>query len=373
MCAVALASRTSGLDGTTALAETQSHTLKVTAIYWLSEDGRKAALLASLDGRARQTVTIDVPAARLHLVRVDVQGVPRLKLWPQYERRDDDQIVRVEMAPTYDAPPTLDDLYALAARNYELERLYESQRVGARTHRVEAERELRARVAQAFLADASQRALPHPAPTPTRCFIQTERGRRTFDVGTDEGLARELPPEAHRRFRADLKARRQRNQEAFKAQRALHEQKMRAMADWITNHGTPDQKARQAAGVLPIVESIEAMTDQAFAAANGCELYARDGAARLQAHLRGHLGYEEAVVTPADLVATNTQPTTATKAQWALLQQLRNALPAATVYLRAHRLTWRREPRAPSLTVYSAVAVQRVGLFTLRREYAAPD
>lgn len=40
------------------------------------------------------------------------------------------------------------------------------------------------------------------------------------------------------------------------------------------------------------------------------------------------------------------------------------------MFLRTHRLAWRRDARAPSLTVHSAVAVQRVGLFTLRREFA---
>lgn len=373
MCAIALASSGPSAGAPQAFATNQSHMLKVTATYWLSEDGRKAALLAGLDGRARQTLAVDVPAARLHLVSVDAQGVPRLKLRPRYDRRSEDQIVRIDVAPTFDAPPSLDDLFALAASNYELERTFHAERVNAKTHRVEAELELRSRVAQVFLADPSQRALPHPAPTPTRCFVQTDRGRRLFDVGMDQGLARELPPEAHRRFRSDLKARRERNQEVVKAQRALHEQKKAAVAVWIGLHGTPDQQTRQAAGVLPLAEAIEAMTDHAFAAVNGCESYVHDGAMRLQTYLRAHPGYEEAVVSPADLIATNTQPTTATQSQWALLQQLRSALPAATVYLRAHRLTWQREPRAPRLTVYSAVAVQRVDLFTLRREYAAPD
>jgi hypothetical protein len=373
MGAVALDQRTPDVEATPAPPASPSRTLKVTAAYWLSEAGRKAALLAGLDGRARQTPTLDVPLPRLHLVTVDAQGVPRLMLRPQYERRGDDQIVRIETSPTFDAPPTLEDLYAVAARNYELARLYDAQRAGVRTQRIDAERELRARVTQAFLADASQRALPHPAPTAMRCFIQTEQGRRVFDVNTDEGLARELPPEAHRRFRADLRARRERNQEAFKAQRALHEEKVHALASWIAAHGTPDQQARQAAGVLPIAEAVDAMTDQVFAAANGCELYAHDGDARLQAHLRLHPGYENAVVTSVDLLVTNTQPPTATKAQWVLLQQIRNALPEAVVFLRTHRLIWRRDSRAPSLTVHSAVAVQRVGLFTLRREYTAPD
>lgn len=348
-------------------------TLTVTATYWLSEAGRKAALLQGRDGRARQALCVEVPIARLHLVAVDAQGVPRLKLRPRYERDAEDQILLVDSAPTYDAPPSLEDLFAFAAQNYELERLYHARRTGARTQRLDAERELRTGIAQAFLSDPAQRALPHPAPTSTRCFMQTERGRRLFDVNTDEGLARELPPEAHRRFRADLRARRERNRQERLDQLARHEEKKHAIATWIAVHGTPDQQARQAAGVLPLGEAIEAMADHVFTAAGARSPYMRDGAARLQAHLRQLPAWEEAIVTPADLLVTSTEAPTATQAQWALLQELRAALPDATVILRAHRLGWKRDPRAPTVMVYSAAAIQKIGLFTLRREYAVPD
>ena len=45
--------------------------LSATATFILSEEGRKASLLAGGDGKAVQTVVIDVPASRLHLVSVD--------------------------------------------------------------------------------------------------------------------------------------------------------------------------------------------------------------------------------------------------------------------------------------------------------------
>ena len=48
-----------------------------------------------------------------------------------------------------------------------------------------------------------------------------------FDASTDLGPAREVPLEAHRRFRADLRARRERNQQERDAQLALHEEKKR--------------------------------------------------------------------------------------------------------------------------------------------------
>src|SRR6185436_5414480 len=62
-----------------------NRTLTVTATYLLSEAGRKASLLAGSDGRALQELQIQVPAHRLHLVSVDIDGVARLKLRPRYQ------------------------------------------------------------------------------------------------------------------------------------------------------------------------------------------------------------------------------------------------------------------------------------------------
>lgn len=353
---------------------TNARTLPVTAIYWLSENGRKAALLEGQDGRAKQAITIEVPHARLHLVSVDATGIARLKLRPRYERDSEQRIVRFDTAPTYDAPPTIEDLFAHAARNYELERLHDSERTAAKMQRVDAERELRSRTAQAFLGDPSQRAIVHPAPTPTRCYMLTEKGRRLFDTASDEGLARELPPEAHKRFRADLRVRGEKNRQERAAQQALHESKKAAIAVWIAEHGTPGQRARQAAGVLPLDEAIEALTDQVFAPAGDRPRYLRDGLARLHQHLRTwSRTYADITIVASDLVVASTEPATATQAQWALMQELRTALPLAAVRLRAHRLSWRQEDRAPALTVFSVAVTQKEGLFTLRREYAAPD
>jgi hypothetical protein len=353
---------------------TTARTLPVTAMYWLSESGRKAALLAGQDGRAKQAITIDVPLARLHLVSVDDAGIARLKLRPRYERDAEQRIVRFDTAPTYDAPPTIEDLFSHAARNYELERLHDSVRAAARLQRVDVERELRAQTTQVFLTDPSQRAIVHPAPTPTRCYVLTEKGRRLFDTASDEGLARELPPEAHKRFRADLRARAEKNRQERAAQQALHESKKATIAVWIAEHGTPDQRARQAAGMLPLDEAIEALTVHVFAPAGNRQCYVRDGVARLQQHLRTWSAtYAEITIAGSDLVVASTEPATATQTQWTLMQELRTALPLATVRLRAHRLSWRQDDRAPALTVFSVAVTQKEGLFTLRREYAAPD
>jgi hypothetical protein len=347
--------------------------LAVAAIYRLSEEGRKASLLAGGDGRAVQQRAVDVPVNRLHLVTVDAEGVARLKLRPRYEHNGDHKVVRIDEVPMYDVPPTVDDLFRDAARNYQLDRTYEAERRAEHQQRQDAFHEKRSAIAQAFLADSTQRALVHPAPTPQRCYIGGENGRRLlFDMSVDVGVARDVPAEAHRRFRADLRARRDRNLQERGVQLALHEEKKRVLADFIAQHGTADQRSRQEAGVLPMPEAIDAFTDHAFAALGNRALYLRDGVEALQAHLRRIPEFAEAVVLPGDLLISSTYVSHMTAAQWALVSEYRGLLPDAAVVLRQHKISWKRDPRVALPPVFSVAVTQRVEPFTLRREYAVP-
>src|SRR3954463_1357331 len=234
----------------TAAGPASTKTLTVTATYLLSEEGRKASLLDGGDGKAVQQLSLQVPANRLHLVTVDDHGVARLKLKPPYRPDGYNGIVRVDAAPTYDAPPEVEELFREAARNHQLERAYHAERHTAKTKRREADHERRIAVAKAFLGDPSRRALAHPTPTPKRCVLETEDSRVFFDADTDVPPAREVPAEAHRRFRADLRAQRERNLRTRAEQLIQHEEKKRFAADWIATHGAPEQRARGQAGVL---------------------------------------------------------------------------------------------------------------------------
>ena len=109
--------------------------LTVTAVYHLSEAGRKASLLAGGDGHTVQRITVEVPANRLHLVSVNGHGITRLKLRPRYELDAEQQVVCIDMAPIYDHPPTIDELFRQAARNHQLERAYHTKRTIARDER----------------------------------------------------------------------------------------------------------------------------------------------------------------------------------------------------------------------------------------------
>ena len=347
-----------------------AQTLSVIATYHLSETGRKASLLAGGDGRGRQQLSVQVLTTRLHLVAVDVNGVARLKLQPRFELADDQGVVRHDGPPTYDAPPTIEDLFKDAARNHELERTYRTERTALRNNRRDADGERRSQVAQDFLTDPAQRAMAHPVPTPTRCFLATPAGRVMFDASSDVGPAREVPVEAHRRFRADLRARKERNLTLRAEQLALHEEKRRVIAEWASTRATEEQRSRYAAGVLPVEEAIEALTEEAFSALNGQPRYEMNGAARLEAHLRAATGRADVVVGPADLQVAGVDASAASSEQWAVVRQLKAALPDADVKLREHRLSWRRDPAQPGLTVFGALVTRQVGPFILRREFA---
>src|SRR3989442_15973854 len=71
-----------------------TQTLAVAATYRLSEEGRKASLLAGGDGREIQQMTVAVPTNRMHLVTVDAEGCARLKLQPRYLRNAHQQEIR---------------------------------------------------------------------------------------------------------------------------------------------------------------------------------------------------------------------------------------------------------------------------------------
>ena len=349
-----------------------ARTLSATASYLLSEDGRKASLLSGGDGRSVQQITLQVPANRLHLVSVDRQGVARLKLRPRFEM-DATGIVRIDTAPMYDSPPTVDELYRAAAKNHELEAAYHAQRTALKAKRTDDDRVRRQSLAETFFADKSLRAASHPPPTPKTCYVVTERGGVLFDVSTDQGLAKDVPPEAHRRFRADQRAYQDKVRQDQIAQAALHEEKKQFIAEWISINGTEEEKTRHASGVLPMAEAIARISDQVFAAVDTRPVYVHDGAQRLQKFIRQCTGSADVVVTPADVVARSAHAIMASAEEWAAIREIQERLPEASVVLRHHLLLSRRHQSVPSMVIIGALVTLKHGPFVLRREYIVSD
>ena len=194
-----------------------------------------------------------------------------------------------------------------------------------------------------------------------------------FDATTDVGPAREVPLEAYRRFRADLCGRKEHNLRLRAQHLALHEEKVRVIAEWVARNGSADQRGRHAAGLLPVEEVIDALTEEAFASVGDVPRYPLDGSVRLEQHLRAVTGRATLAVAPSDLQVVGTDATAASGGQWSVIQQLQARLPDADVKLREHRLSWRREPTVPGLTVHGVLVTRQVGPFILRREFAVPE
>ena len=353
-------------------ASSEPRTLRVQAIYTLSESGRKASLLAGENGRAEQTIDLDVPGNRLHLVTVDADGHARLKLRPRYDTKPDGRIARIDASPVYDTLPSVDDLFLAAAKNHELERAYTTQGSRRERHRQDQE-ELRLRLAEQFLRSPDLRAAVHPPPSKKRCHLVAESGRILFDADRDGPPARDVPEEAHRRFRADERVRREQNLGEHARRLALHEKKKGFIAEWIATNGSQDQRERQAVGLLPVTEALEAIANEAFAPLRDWPRYERNGVAVLQATLRQHLQYKDAIIAERDLAVIDANATSATADQWNAVQRARALLPEASVMVRAHRLMWKSEPKAPAVTLYGLLIIVSSGPLTLRREFSIPD
>jgi hypothetical protein len=349
-------------------------TLAATATFLLSEDGRKVSLLQGGDGRAVQTIALQVPTNRLHLVSVDHEGHACLRLRPCFQLDGEQRVARVDTEPTYDAPPTVDELYQAAARNHELERAYYATRTTETTERHDAQREIRQRAAESFFVDKSARALLHPPPTARVCHLMTPQGRVRFDVHRETGLAKDVPLEAYRRFRADERATLERRRAERAANLELHEQKKRYMAEWIAENGSDEQKQRQATGLLPLAEAVELLTDRVLGPLASYSRYAYDGADRLWRALPDELRNRLRAISVADLRVDSEHAQHATADQFALLRTIQSEVPEATVILRRHRIALKRGSlTTPSVAVYGVLVTQQVGPFVLRREFAAPD
>jgi hypothetical protein len=352
----------------------RGRTLRVTATYLLSEEGRKASLLSGGDGCAVQEITLTVPAERLHLVNVDAKGVARLKLRPRFELDGEQRVVFTDSPPTYDVPPTMEDLLHDAARNHQLERAYHAQRIAERAKQREGEFDLRAEAAREFLADPTRRAADRPKPTASHCFLILPGGRRLrFDVSVDSGLAREVPAEAYRRLQRDRQADRERRRQQWSTDIAVHEDKKCFIAAWVVEHGTADQKARHAAGVLPAEEVISAIADQAFALLGDRPRYVGIDHAQLQTHVRNHPKHRKAVLFSSDAAVTVTNAASVTARQWKVVEEIKQIVPDAEIVIRSHVVGWKGDPNVPALTASGVRVTRKIGPFIVKREYTVPD
>ena len=145
------------------------------------------------------------------------------------------------------------------------------------------------------------------------------------------------------------------------------------MREWIAIHGSPDQRERLAAGVLPFKEFVDALTEVTFRPLAHLTPYVTDGATRLQEQIRQLPGHADATVTPMDVSVVTRLLPTASAIQWSLVNEIRGIIPGAQVQLRERSLAWTRDAHAPRLRLVSALVTTRVGPVLLRREFHVPD
>jgi hypothetical protein len=114
------------------------------------------------------------------------------------------------------------------------------------------------------------------------------------------------------------------------------------------------------------------MAGRVFAPLADRARYASDGVTRIQETLskRGVTERETSVST-ADVAVTSTTAETLTASQWAAIKEIRNISPDATVVLRMHTVSWKKDPTV-AVPCFGILVTQRLGPFTLRREFDAP-
>jgi hypothetical protein len=184
-------------------------------------------------------------------------------LSPRFEVDEGQRVRRLDEPPPYDAPPTIEQLSKEAARNHELERACQAERTTWRAKRRDAEREWAQRGCRGVPGRFRAARDGASVAVATRCVSVTSRGRLQFDAHDAEVPARDVPAEAHRRFRTDLQTARALRQAQVAEGLRVHEERKQAIAAWMATHGSSEQQARHAAGLLPMDEAIEVMTDEA--------------------------------------------------------------------------------------------------------------
>jgi hypothetical protein len=115
------------------------------------------------------------------------------------------------------------------------------------------------------------------------------------------------------------------------------------------------------------------MANEAFCALADRPRYTHDGVERMLAHVEQWLGRKRSKVTERDFVVFGHPVRTLNNRQWALLQEIRAAVPDVHAALHLREFIWRRDPGVPRLAQVTLVVTKKIGPMLLRREYLAPD
>ena len=235
----------------------------------------------------------------------------------------------LDSAPAFDAPPAADELLRLAARNHELEQTYHSARTAAALDAAgRPARTARARrpgvhggpgAARRAAPSADAAALRHRGRGPS------DRVRRRRGPRPGQGRGAGGDPPVPRGPACQARAEPAGTGEA--ARPARGEEAVRRGVD-RGHDGTPEQQARQAAGVLPMSEASGRIADQAFAPAADQPVYIRDGLRRPSGSwCSDDPNHANSFVTQASVIAETSVRMAASASEWASVDRLQNLFP----------------------------------------------
>jgi hypothetical protein len=134
------------------------------------------------------------------------------------------------------------------------------------------------------------------------------------------------------------------------------------IAQWVQDHGTENQRARMAAGMLPDDEIKRAMRDLAFKPLD--KIYGRY--ARLDPKDVCSCDY-----SPCEVKFTVEDATTMTAQQWTQAEEMKKLVTGCTIKLRIHEGA--AQDCHAGTRCYSYLVTVTVGEFTFSREYETPS
>ena len=139
-------------------------------------------------------------------------------------------------------------------------------------------------------------------------------------------------------------------------------------------NGSEEQKARQAAGVLPMREAIDGMADEAFAPLGDRPRYTpRRCGATPTAVVAVSGARRRARVSPTDVVVSSENAQMASAEQWAVVQDVRPRAGRNSRSARARVVIQARHASRPRSMVFGVLLTMKHGPFVLRREYEVDD
>jgi hypothetical protein len=190
----------------------------------------------------------------------------------------------------------------------------------------------------------------------------------SYPVAGDKKLLATVAPEAYEEARSlclwknigemldEMKG--EKAKAAAEAERAAAKQRRQnQIAAWVADKGTPNQKARLEAGLLPEDEILDAMRDEAFAPLAEIERYIK-----IKASDFCECEYD------SDKKFDVWNADTATAAEFERLSEIKKLMPAATVTLRTH---YGRCSLCDTQVTRSGIRVHiKIGEIEFSREYA---